>query len=280
MQHPGKLGGGIEHIGIVSAAEIVDPAGQLHGGNELCSDLPDIAHAPVVVLGKPQRFAFLGGVQQVQRQVAPDGQLSAREIVHPGRPQQNGAGARGLHPGLGFQLVSAVDVRGGEGQCFGQGAFGLHTCIHLIGAEGQQLRPRLGCALCHPFRQQDIRPVGFLRVSRTKSRVGEGGGVDDDVRVLPVDEAAHRAFLRSGRKALRKRTEGKPPPPLVGDAGPDKTARPRKQHFFHLSAPKTVPAQRPPRSTGRKRGRAPRPAMPRPCRLPARRHPQEGPGWR
>ena len=73
----------IDHILVVSAAEVVDAAGQRHRGEKVCDDLPHIAHAPVVAAGKVQRFAGLRGLQKVQRQIAPDGQPTAREIIHP-----------------------------------------------------------------------------------------------------------------------------------------------------------------------------------------------------
>ena len=73
----------IDHILVVPAAEVVDAAGQRHRGEKVCDDLPHIAHAPVVAAGKVQHFAGLRGLQKVQRQIAPDGQPTAREIIHP-----------------------------------------------------------------------------------------------------------------------------------------------------------------------------------------------------
>ena len=105
----------IDHIPVVPAAEVVDAAGQLHGGEKVCDDLPHIAHAPVVAAGKAQHFAGLRGLQKVQRQIAPDGQPPAREIVHPRQTERHGVRAAGHHPRLGLELVPTVDIGGGEG---------------------------------------------------------------------------------------------------------------------------------------------------------------------
>ena len=71
------------------------------------------------------------GLQQVQRQIAPEGQAIAGQIVHPRGPQKHRLRAERKNLLLGLQLVAAI----GERQRFGQGAGLGHTCVHLIRAE-------------------------------------------------------------------------------------------------------------------------------------------------
>ena len=75
------------------------------------------------------------GLQQVQRQIAPEGQAIAGQIVHPRSPQKHRLRAERKDPLLGLQLVLTIGVGGGERQRFGQGAGLGHTCVHLIRAE-------------------------------------------------------------------------------------------------------------------------------------------------
>ena len=75
------------------------------------------------------------GLQQVQRQIAPEGQAITGQIVHPRGPQKHRLRAERKNPLLGLQFVAAIGVGGGERQRFGQGAGLGHTCVHLIRAE-------------------------------------------------------------------------------------------------------------------------------------------------
>ena len=74
-------------------------------------------------------------LQQVQRQIAPEGQAITGQIVHPRGPQKHCLRAERKDPLLGLQLVLTIGVGGGERQRFGQGAGLGHTCVHLIRAE-------------------------------------------------------------------------------------------------------------------------------------------------
>ena len=91
----------------------------------------------MVAAGKVQHFAGLHGLQEVQRQIAPDGQPTAREIVHPRQTERHSVRAAVYHPRLSLKLVPAVDIGGGEGQRFSQRPGLLYPCVDLIGAEGE-----------------------------------------------------------------------------------------------------------------------------------------------
>ena len=75
------------------------------------------------------------GLQQVQRQIAPEGQAITGQIVHPRGPQKHRLRAERKNPLLGLQFVLTIGIGGGERQRFGQGAGLGHTCVHLIRAE-------------------------------------------------------------------------------------------------------------------------------------------------
>ena len=75
------------------------------------------------------------GLQQVQRQITPEGQAITGQIVHPRGPQKHCLRAERKDPLLGLQLVLTIGVGGGERQRFRQGAGLGHTCVHLIRAE-------------------------------------------------------------------------------------------------------------------------------------------------
>ena len=75
------------------------------------------------------------GLQQVQRQIAPEGQAITGQIVHPRGPQKYRLRAERKDSLLGLQLVLTIGIGRGERQRFGQGAGLGHTCVHLIRAE-------------------------------------------------------------------------------------------------------------------------------------------------
>ena len=105
-----KLPGGQYHVFSVFTAKVIDPAGQGQGSFQQCYRLPDIGDAPEVLDRKADRFSPLRRTQKVQRQVAPDGQPVARQVVHPCGAQQYGTRAERLHPLLHFQLALPVHI--------------------------------------------------------------------------------------------------------------------------------------------------------------------------
>ena len=96
---------------------------------------PHPADTPVIVWRKANGSTVLCGLQQVQRQIAPEGQAITGQIVHPRSPQKHCLRAERKDPLLGLQLVLTIGIGGGERQRFGQGAGLGHTCVYLIRAE-------------------------------------------------------------------------------------------------------------------------------------------------
>ena len=96
---------------------------------------PHPADTSVVVWRKANGSTVLCGLQQVQRQIAPEGQAITGQIVHPRSPQKHRLRAERKDLLLGLQFVAAISVGGGERQRFRQGAGLGHAGVHLIRAE-------------------------------------------------------------------------------------------------------------------------------------------------
>ena len=110
----------VHHIFRIGAAKVVHAAGQAQCRSKVCDHLSDIGHAPAVVGRKGHRRPMQGGAQKVQRQVAPDGQPVARQIIHPAGPQQHSVRAEFQHALFHFQFAAAIYIGRLQRQCLRQ----------------------------------------------------------------------------------------------------------------------------------------------------------------
>ena len=179
--------------------EVVDP-GQRVGRQQVDDRLGDIGRvgrgAPLVadraerLAGRPRAF---GGVEDPAREVAPG------RPEQPGRagdpeagPGPSGEGGRGQPLGLGLGRAVRVARRQRLGRLV-RATVDPAAVEDLVGGHDQQLGPARGAGLGQDAGRGRVATHRQLRVERAAVDVGPGGGMDDDLGPVPVEQRPDRA---------------------------------------------------------------------------------------